>query len=129
MRFQAGGQAFFAAHLRELAHSNHLPDYEFRLDQGQAVFTRREPAAALDRSTIATLPSPARPAPVAADSGNRLILISESAMEQVREVAPGWDKHMLERMYVGWAAGKDQARNEDARFLGWARSFTKSNPP
>ena len=40
-------------------------------------------------------------------------------------MAPRWDKHMLEGLYVEWAKTKDPARNEDARFLGWVRSYTK----
>ena len=35
---------------------------------------------------------------------------------------------MLESMYIEWARTKDAARNEDARFLGWVRSYTKGKP-
>ena len=42
--------------------------------------------------------------------------------EQLYEYAPGWDKYMLENLYIAWAKDKDAARNEDARFLGWVKS-------
>jgi hypothetical protein len=32
-------------------------------------------------------------------------------------------------MYLSWVDGKDRARNEDARFLAWAKSFTKGRAP
>jgi hypothetical protein len=28
-------------------------------------------------------------------------------------------------MYINWARAKEPARDEDARFLSWARSYTK----
>ena len=113
----------FAAHLRGLAQSNHLPDYELRLDFEHAVFSRREAARpAAERAGIV----PPSPAPlVTPDGQKRSIIISQSAMEQMCDAAPGWDRYMLEKLYIDWAAGKDTARDEDARFLSWARSFTK----
>ena len=49
-------------------------------------------------------------------------------MERLYEIAPRWDKHMLESMYVEWAKDKDLARDEDARFIGWVKSYTKGKP-
>jgi hypothetical protein len=49
-------------------------------------------------------------------------------MERLYEMAPDWDKHMLESMYIAWAKTKEPAHNEDARFLGWVKSYTKSKP-
>jgi hypothetical protein len=49
-------------------------------------------------------------------------------MERLYEIAPRWDKHMLESLYVAWAKDKDAAHNEDARFLGWVKSYTKGKP-
>jgi hypothetical protein len=66
-------------------------------------------------------------APVAAESERR-IMISTHAIEQLYEIAPGWDKYMLENLYIAWAKDKEAARNEDARFLGWVKSYTKSKP-
>ena len=59
-------------------------------------------------------------------TGKRKITISWKAMEQIPSLAPGWDKYALETAYSEWAADKDAAFNEDARFLAWVKSFTKS---
>ena len=89
------------------------------------MFSRRDAVKAVaGRTAQAGQLSPAPP-PMTADGGGRSIIISQSAMEQMCEAAPGWDRYRLEKLYIDWAAGKDRARDEDARFLGWARSFTK----
>jgi plasmid replication initiation protein len=108
----------FAAHLRDLVRSNHLPDYALTLESDQAVFWRREEWPARTPPTIAA------PAGTAA-SGDRTIMISNAAFERLFDMAPRWDKHMLENMYIAWARDKDPARSEDARFLGWVKSYTK----
>ena len=116
----------FVAHLRELVASNALPDYDVALDMGFVVFTRR------DGKPI-ELPKPPAPVPeltfVEAAPQKRDILISTAAMERVTELAPRWDKYFLEKTYCAWAADKDPAHNEDARFFGWVKSFTKGQPP
>ncbi len=105
----------FAAHLRELARSDHLPDYRMTLDDGKAVFTRRQDFA--ERTTASTSSTtPEKP---------KAIRISAAAFEEMYEIAPGWDKYMLEQCYLAWATNKDPARNEDSRFLSWVRSYTK----
>jgi plasmid replication initiation protein len=134
----------FMAHLRELAASNDLPDYQVKLQYDTVIFVRREQA------TQSALPS-APPAPIlkpavrsdarastgseleqalasfgsALEEGKRKVVISWKAMEQVPALAPGWDKYALETQYCEWAADKDAAINEDARFLSWVKSFTK----
>jgi hypothetical protein len=55
-------------------------------------------------------------------------MVSEQAIESLYEIAPGWDKYLLEHSYIAWAKDKEQARNEDARFLSWVGSFTKNKP-
>ena len=52
-------------------------------------------------------------------------MVSSRAVERLYEIAPGWDKYMLEHTYLEWARDKEPARNEDARFLSWVESFTK----
>jgi hypothetical protein len=42
-----------------------------------------------------------------------------------RGIAPRRDKCFLQHYYIAWAKDLEPARNEDARFLGWVRSFTK----
>lgn len=110
----------FSAHLREVVKSNHLPDYDLTLEGGLAHFRRRKEGEVTAQ-------------PVTLPAGQNLarprILISSTAMEQLKGIAPGWDRHMLEATYKEWVQDKDAARNEDARFLGWAKSFTKGRPP
>lgn len=59
---------------------------------------------------------------------SRSVRISTEAFDRAREIAPGWDRYALEHIYIGWASDKDAARNEDARFLGWVKSYTKGRP-
>lgn len=116
----------FAAHLRELVSSNHLPDYEVTLEPGAVVFHRRE-------GKLTEVPRPPAPIPVpvavATEPPRTGIFISAAAMERLGELAPGWDRYMLESAYTQWARDKEPARNEDSRFFGWVRSFTKGKPP
>jgi plasmid replication initiation protein len=113
----------FAFYLRNLAASNHLPDYAMTIEDKQAVFWRRAGAQqnAAVKQTIAPPPPPAV-------SSERRIMISSKAIERLYEIAPGWDKYMLEHSYIGWAKDKEPARDEDARFLRWVTSFTKGKP-
>ncbi|MBX9925539.1 MAG: replication initiator protein A, partial [Hyphomicrobiaceae bacterium] len=138
----------FHAHLRNLVRSNHLPDYAVTVESGQAVFYKRSLAKAQDakpsrRRTATT----ARHADIMtakpqgdcllsaledaerstqrAGRDQRSVRITTQAFEQVREIAPGWDRYALEQIYIAWASEKDAARNEDARFIGWVRSYTK----
>jgi plasmid replication initiation protein len=124
----------FAAHMRGMVKSNHLPDYALTLEDEQVVFWRREGRG--ERSGDAgfqmkvvpastTKSAPAAPTTIAAPSGARRILISSRAFEQLCDLAPGWDKYALESLYTAWAADKDAARDEDARFIGWVKSYTK----
>ena len=110
----------FAAHLRGLVQSNHLPDYTMMIEDDQAVFWRRadNPARAATVVAPLTTESPA----------DRMVKISHAAFDRLVDLAPRWDKHRLESMYIEWARDKDSARNEDARFLGWVKSYTKGKP-
>ena len=113
----------FAAHMRSMVQSNHIPDYALTLEDDQVVFWRREQGA-----NSARLPAaPAVPviAAVPAPASERRILVSQKAIGQLYETAPGWDKYMLENLYIAWAKDKEPARNEDARFLTWVGSYTK----
>ena len=110
----------FAAHLRGMVQTNHLPDYALTLEGEHAVFWRRGVGARAATSA---------PAEIAAQqSVERRILISSEAIEQLYEIAPRWDRHRLEHLYIEWARTKETARSEDARFLGWVRSYTKGKP-
>ena len=65
------------------------------------------------------------PKPASAPPGERRIMVSSKAIEQLYEFAAGWDKYMLEHAHIEWAKGKEPAHNEDARFLSWVKSYTK----
>ncbi len=115
----------FGEYMRHVAAENHLPDYAMTLEDDQAVFWRRGEAATANR-VGQVIPAPAL-APAGAQSERR-IMVSTQAIEQLYDIAPGWDKYMLENVYAAWAKDKEAARNEDARFLGWVKSFTKGKP-
>jgi hypothetical protein len=112
----------FVAHLRDLVGSNHLPDYGVTMEAGQVIFHRRD-------GKPPEFTKPPAPVPVVTavepEPQKRGIFLSSSAVERLYELAPGWDKYMLEKMYCAWAADKERAHNEDARFFGWVRSYTK----
>jgi plasmid replication initiation protein len=114
----------FVAHMRSLVQSNHLPDYALTLEHDQVVFWRRAgEGTSAPRQHFAPTASPALAAPD--NPAERRVMVSSQAIDRLYEIAPGWDKYMLEHAYIAWAADKEAARNEDARFLSWAASFTK----
>ncbi len=114
----------FAEYMRHVASENHLPDYAMTLEQDQAVFWRRgEGESAAKPNTPMTGSSVEAATPVI--MSERRIMVSSKAIERLYEFAPGWDKYMLESVYIAWAKDKEAARDEDARFLSWVRSYTK----
>ena len=50
--------------------------------------------------------------------------VSEDALNQVRAIAPGWDRQALLKKFTDWPGSKD-AQHIDRAFLGWVKSFTK----
>lgn len=50
--------------------------------------------------------------------------VSENVLDQVRNIAPGWDRQFLLRKFLDWE-GSLQALDVDRAFLGWVRKFTK----
>ncbi|MEQ1719486.1 MAG: replication initiator protein A [Hyphomicrobium sp.] len=139
----------FNAHIRNLVRSNHLPDYAVTVEAGQAVFYKRDRADAAAQPASRRASKPPRRSdgvtarqPAVEDLGigiqttpslqeprhPRPVRISTEAFDLAREIAPGWDRYALENIYIGWASHLDAARNEDARFLGWVKSYTKGRP-
>ena len=116
----------FTAHLRSIVQSNHLPDYALTLENDHVMFWRREQGG----NPSKPIPAPVVPVAAAASSSvsERRIMVSSQAIERLYDIAPGWDKYMLEHAYMEWAKDKEPARNEDARFLSWVGSFTKGKP-
>lgn len=54
------------------------------------------------------------------ESHQPLQRISAAALEQARQLAPGWDVEYLVSEYLNWE-GSRKARNIDAAFVGWVR--------
>lgn len=78
---------------------------------------------------VVTLPSPAPatlPAPAASAAPR---YITEDALDQVRTLAPGWDRQWLLAKYKDWRTGKPDPQDPNKAFLGWVRKFTKGKPP
>jgi hypothetical protein len=79
-------------------------------------------------SVVVALPEPAKlavPKPAAVPQP----YVSEDALNLVRKVAPGWDRQALLRRYMNGIEGKEQRRDIDRAFLGWAKKFTKGKQP
>ena len=118
----------FVRHMRETVAGDRLPEYRVELDGDLVVFSRRA-----GEGVNANVPSPWAAPPVEASASaiatEQRIKVSSEALEQVREIAPRWDKYYLENLYIAWAKNLEvPAHNEDARFLGWVKSYTKSKP-
>lgn len=84
---------------------------------------RERVVVALPAPLAAPKPTPA-PAPAVAPR-----YITEAALDQVREIAPGWDRQWLLHTYKTWRAGKPEPDDPDRAFLGWVRKFTKGKRP
>lgn len=50
--------------------------------------------------------------------------VSEDALNQVRRLAPNWDRQFLLKKFLDWPGSKN-AIDMDRAFLGWVRKFTK----
>ena len=115
----------FVGHLRQMVQANELPDYALTLEDDNVVFWRRagESTAAFKLQALAAEPAASAPQ---SSSTERRVALSEWAFERLYDIAPGWDKSMLERAYLAWAKDKEPARHEDARFLRWVNTYTKN---
>jgi hypothetical protein len=50
---------------------------------------------------------------------------SDAVLEQLRAIAPSWDRQSLLAQYREWSRGKAPANNPHGAFLGWVKRFTK----
>jgi len=50
---------------------------------------------------------------------------TDAVLDQMRELAPSWDRQALLVRYREWVKGKVPARNPHGAFLGWVKRFTK----
>ncbi len=55
-----------------------------------------------------------------------MVLVTTKAIERLHEIAPGWDKCMLEHAYIERAKDTEEARNEAAEVMAVAPR--KTNP-
>jgi plasmid replication initiation protein len=118
----------FVRHMRETVAGDRLPEYRVELDGDLAVFSRRgEGANVAKLNTMTADLLAARPTTTSAEP--KKIIISSEAIERAREIAPRMDAYYLENTYIAWAKTLEEpAHNEDARFLGWVKSYTKRKP-
>lgn len=101
----ASPRRVFRAMLREMATSDHLPDYAMQEVEGDRMrFSLR--AAVVE---------------IAPGQGPQ---VSAQALEAARALAPGWDVHALEAEWRAfWArSGRPRLRSADAAFLGFVRA-------
>ncbi len=92
--------------MKDMARTNHLPDYEVRFDEV------RDIVIFLGRGTI--MPVESNPRPI-------LPGLAPETYQQARQVAPGWDVHMLEQEWRAWT--KAVPHNPDRAFIGFCRQF------
>lgn len=84
-----------------------------------------QPAVITEAEGRPALPAPPPKITVSFDN-----LVSLDALQQMPEIAPGWDKYWLEAKYIAFVRSKGELpNNADAAFLGWVRKFTKGKRP
>jgi hypothetical protein len=54
---------------------------------------------------------------------------TEAVLDQLRAIAPGWDRQALVARYRQWSKGKAAPDNPHGAFIGWAKRFTKKQSP
>ena len=50
---------------------------------------------------------------------------TDAVLDQLRTIAPSWDRQALLTQYREWSKGNVAARNPHGAFLGWLKRFTK----
>ena len=90
----------------------HFPDYTIRLDE--------------DGELVTFTPRAAKALPPSSE----FPIISESALEKARKVAPGYDVYALKSDYLTFwdEKGRQELKNPDAAFLGWCKKRHERNP-
>jgi plasmid replication initiation protein len=99
----------FRQMVKDVAASNHLPDYEIHYDQ------KSDMVNYVNRGTMNTATTSAEPwnGPVSPD-----------VYEGIRERAPGWDPYMIEQEWRNWLGELDtNPRNPDAHLLKFATTW------
>jgi hypothetical protein len=62
---------------------------------------------------------------------DRRYRVSEAAMQEGLEAAPGWSADFLQQKFASWASelGEPLKLSVDRAFVGWVKSFTKGKRP
>jgi len=94
--------------VRQIAGTNHLPDYLLTVSGGKAIFKNRKISMEIETARSATRLDP-------------------ETFNDARTCAPGWDVYMLEQEWRGWMAsgGLDAPKNPDSAFLGFCRKWAE----
>jgi hypothetical protein len=50
---------------------------------------------------------------------------TDAVLDQLRTLAPGWDRQALLARYREWSRGKAAVDNPHGAFIGWVKRFTK----
>lgn len=95
--------------LRDIAKHDHLPDYHVLYDE------RRDIVIFKGRGTVVAVPN-----------GGQIYIppLASETYAHARRVAPGWDVHVLEQEWRGWAI--EAPKNADAAFLGFCKKRFQS---
>lgn len=103
----------FRQMIRDLAASNHLPDYTLRLEGDLVIFENRNTMKKLSSELVQS----------------DFVFFAPETREQVRGVAPGWDVDFLEQEWRRWMSdgGLDAPRNPDSAFIGFCRKWFERN--
>jgi len=97
--------------MRDIAETNHLPDYSVSLEDGDMViFVNQRVTEETKRATSS-------------------IRLQGDTMLDAKGCAPGWDVYELEQRWRSWMAdgGAEAPRNPDKAFLGFCRKFYERN--
>ncbi len=91
-------------------------------------FTLAKSSERDDRDTL--LQGKARRGRVFASAANRALPgtpyePTDAVLEQLRTLAPGWDRQALIAQYREWSRSKAAPDNPHGAFIGWAKRFTK----
>ena len=54
---------------------------------------------------------------------------TDDILDQLRTIAPGWDRQGLVARYRTWSKGRTPADNPHGAFVGWVKRFTKGKAP
>jgi plasmid replication initiation protein len=96
----------FRRAVRDIAKSNHLPDYALRFESTRDSVTFSNRGTMLPREKSAQ---------------QVLAFLKPDTYEDARKAAPGWDVHYLEQEWRDWM--KETPKNADRAFVGFCRKW------